>query len=333
MHDSAPTRIATADVWTAHDGVPPWQSETSGDAVVLVSVTESEAALDEFLSEHDEFPSEADDRFDASSAGAMEFASEGGNLDDLFTAEQPATTVGIVAPVARAAAPELPKEWDAVIVPRRLPEASLRVEPSSAIAVAAPQGISSVRPPQTYRRAIGVGAAAALVVVSAMTIDPSWVSRSYSETATPEPTAPPLDAARPTVTEPAATLPSPDAGALDSASVPVEGPITVPSRVPPEPLRAAAVSKANDRPSGACAIRIVAYDGEAGALESAGRAAQRVCDPSSARCEPSATNCRGANRANGAVVARARARRGSRIVRTRIDVGSDDACSNRRARP
>ena len=77
MHDIAPARLATDDdVWTSDGVVLPWQPSTATDEVILVSVTGSDTALEEFPSELDEFPSERDGRLHASPAEGVAFVSE-----------------------------------------------------------------------------------------------------------------------------------------------------------------------------------------------------------------------------------------------------------------
>src|SRR5687767_4518959 len=150
MHDIAPARLATdSDVWTSDGIVLPWQPPTATDEVILVSVTGSDTALEEFPSELEAFPSEQDEfspeseafpsereeRLHAPPANRVEFPFEDSNLEDFFAAEstptlatdltpavaaeptstdlfavEPTPVVAVVVPaIARAATPDQPK--------------------------------------------------------------------------------------------------------------------------------------------------------------------------------------------------------------------------------
>ena len=80
MHDIAPRRIAVGvDVFTISETTSPRQTVAGADEVILVSVTDSQAALDEFPSEQAGHPEAA--------AADVPFGAEATNLDDLFVAE------------------------------------------------------------------------------------------------------------------------------------------------------------------------------------------------------------------------------------------------------
>ena len=208
MHDIAPARLATDDdVWTSDGVVLPWRPSTATDEVILVSVTGSDTALEEFPSELDEFPSERDGRLHASPADGVDFASEDADgaiicvrTDVSFAPETPS-----IAQAASHRSVSSPSRSPRPIGRQRLPGSPRRINPKYPVAPSAPrdhetsvdhverphrdhwrevrtQRTFSSRRPRSYRRVIGAGVAAALLVVTAMTVDWARASLFYSDT-------------------------------------------------------------------------------------------------------------------------------------------------------
>ena len=243
MHDIAPRRIAVdVDVFTISETPPPRQTVAGVDEVILVSVTDSEAALDEF-------PSEQAGR----SAADVALGAEATNLDDLFIAEHTwAEPVDVaiaenIPPVALAVfdVALATTQLDTLAKPSLAPVAADIVTPRADIVTRRTDIVTPrtdivtprtdiVTPRTTSRRyvpgrrsVIGGAVAATLLVATAVTLERVGNPLSYSgnaianaeptaprpePTATPiEPTAPPLEATIRTWPEPLATAPIADA--------------------------------------------------------------------------------------------------------------------------